>query len=310
MSKRMPHEVSAEDSAPPPLDRAATGALDLRHALAASRQHLGAALQQIDALLEQRSGLEQQLIRLAQAVAQAHRRAHHDELTGLPNRALLLDRFKQAVALGARQQKQVALLFLDLDGFKSINDALGHAAGDRLLQQVAARLAACIRTSDTACRYGGDEFVILLPELDGQQSAVSTAEKIRAHLAKPYCVGTTVITVTTSIGIALYPVDGKECGDLIRVSDLKMYHDKSRAPAPPRILEPALHTYIAIQAGSTIMPTRTRRPTPAEQKFERVQEEAFSNEGAPPTLPTSPAANADDGGVTAGEGQHCRSSGA
>jgi GGDEF domain-containing protein len=228
--------------------------LDLRFALAASRQHLGAALQQIDALLEQRSRLEQQLIRLAQAVAQARRHAHHDELTGLPNRALLLDRFKQAVALGARQQKQVALLFLDLDGFKSINDALGHAAGDRLLQQAAARLAACIRTSDTACRYGGDE--------------------------------------------------------LIRVSDLQMYHDKSRAPAPPRILEPALHTYIAIQAGSTIMPTRTRRPTPAEQKFERVQEEAFSNEGAPPTVPASPAANAGDGGVPAGEGQHCRSSGA
>src|SRR5882672_3833303 len=241
MSKRMPHEVSAQDSAPPPLDRAATGALDLRHALAASRQHLGAALQQIDALLEQRSGLQQQLIRLAQAVAQAHRRAHHDELTGLPNRALLLDRFKQAVALGARQQKHVALLFLDLDGFKSINDALGHAAGDQLLQQVAARLVACIRISDTACRYGGDEFVILLPELDGKQGAVSTAEKIRAHLATPYCVDATVINATTSIGIALYPVDGKECSDLIRVSDVQMYHDKSRAPAPPRIRVAALH---------------------------------------------------------------------
>jgi len=214
--------------------------LDLCFALAASRQHLGAALQQIDALLEQRSRLEQQLIRLAQAVAQARRHAHHDELTGLPNRALLLDRFKQAVALGARQQKQVALLFLDLDGFKSINDALGHAAGDRLLQQVAARLVACIRTSDTACRYGGDEFVILLPELDGKQGAVSTAEKIRAHLATPYCVDATVINVTTSIGIALYPVDGKECSDLIRVSDVQMYQDKSRAPAPPRIREPAL----------------------------------------------------------------------
>jgi diguanylate cyclase (GGDEF)-like protein len=242
MSQRMPQAVNAEDSAAPSLDRASADGFDLRHALAISQEHLAAALQQIDALLEQRSRHEQQLVRLAQAVAQARRRAYHDELTGLPNRALLLDRFKQAVALGARQQKQVALLFLDLDGFKSINDALGHAAGDRLLQQVAARLAACIRTSDTASRYGGDEFVILLPEVDGQQSAVSTAEKIRTHLAKPYHVGATVINVTTSIGIALYPVDGKECGDLIRVSDLEMYRDKSRAPAPPRILEPTPHT--------------------------------------------------------------------
>jgi diguanylate cyclase len=242
MSPRMPH-ANVEDSATPSLDRGSASSLDLRHALAVSQQHLAAALQQIDALLEQRSRHEQQLVRLAHAVAQARRRAHHDELTGLPNRALLLDRFKQAVALGARQQKQVALLFLDLDGFKSINDALGHAGGDRLLQQVAARLAACLRTSDTACRYGGDEFVILLPELDGQQSALSTAAKLRARLAAPYHIGATVINVTTSIGIALYPVDGKECGELIRVSDLGMYRDKSRAPTPPRILvEPAPRT--------------------------------------------------------------------
>ena len=204
--------------------------------MAVSQQHLAVALQQVDALAEQRMRLEQQLVRLAQAVAQAHARAYHDELTGLPNRALLLDRFKQAVALGARQQKQVALLFLDLDGFKRINDAFGHASGDRLLQQVAARLVACIRTSDTACRYGGDEFVVLVPDLDGRQSAVSTAAKIRAHLATPYHVGATVINVTTSIGIAVYPVDGKECGDLIQVSDLEMYRDKSRVPTPPIIL--------------------------------------------------------------------------
>ena len=119
---------------------------------------------------------------LAQAVAQARRFSHYDQLTGLPNRTLLLDRFNQAAARAARQRKQVALLFLDLDGFKSINDMLGHAAGDRLLQQVAARLTASIRTSDTACRYGGDEFVVLLPELECGESAVAACEKIRAHL--------------------------------------------------------------------------------------------------------------------------------
>jgi diguanylate cyclase len=233
---------NAADLAQRPLDQESARAVDPLHALAVSQQQLRAALQQIDALVEQRSQLKRDLVQLEHTVAQALRLAHHDMLTGLPNRTLLLDRFKQAVALAARQRKHVALLFLDLDGFKSINDALGHAAGDRLLQQVAARLSACIRTSDTACRYGGDEFVILLPELDGQPSAIFAAEKIRAHLAAPYLVGATAIKLTTSIGIALYPVDGKECGDLIRVSDFDMYRDKSRAPAPPRILASAQDT--------------------------------------------------------------------
>jgi len=181
---------------------------ELRRALAASQQQLRSALGQIDALQRQDSVLRQEVDRLAQAIAQARKFAHHDPLTGLPNRFLLLDRFKQAVARADRQHKQVVLLFLDLDGFKSINDALGHAGGDRLLQQVAARLAACIRASDTACRYGGDEFVVLLPEFEGQESAVAAAEKIRAHLGTPYVVDGTAIQVTTSIGMAIYPIDG------------------------------------------------------------------------------------------------------
>jgi diguanylate cyclase (GGDEF)-like protein len=164
---------------------------------------------------------------------QARQFAHHDPLTGLPNRLLLLDRFKQAAARADRQHKQVGLLFLDLDGFKGINDALGHAAGDRLLQQVATRLAACIRASDTACRYGGDEFVVLLSEIEGHESAVAAAEKIRAHLATPYVVDKTAIEVTTSIGMAVYPVYGHECDDLIQVSDLAMYRNKARSDAWP-----------------------------------------------------------------------------
>jgi diguanylate cyclase (GGDEF)-like protein len=206
--------------------RAFANPRDLHSALAASEQSLRAALRRIELLLGQRSHLQQEVTRLEHANARAFELAFHDELTGLPNRTLLQDRFSQAIALAVRQGKQVALLFLDLDRFKSVNDAFGHVAGDRLLQQVAARLAACIRTSDTACRYGGDEFVVLLPELEGRQSAIAVEEKILAHLTVPYLVGAAVIELTTSIGIALYPDDGTEYGELIRVSDLAMYRNK------------------------------------------------------------------------------------
>jgi diguanylate cyclase (GGDEF)-like protein len=166
---------------------------------------------------------------------QARRFAHHDELTGLPNRRLLLDRYNQAVALAARQDRRVALLFLDLDDFKRINDVYGHGAGDSILQQVAVRLRACIRSSDTACRYGGDEFVVLLPELEGRRNAVAAAGKIRTRLAAPYIIDGAEITVTASIGIAVYPVDGLEYGDLMRVTDGFMYRDKAdRAERPKR----------------------------------------------------------------------------
>jgi len=202
-------------------------------------RRLALARRQVETLQRQDVLLRHEITLLAQAVAQARRCAHHDELTGLPNRTLLLDRFDQAVARGARRRKQVALLFLDLDGFKRINDVLGHAAGDDLLRQVAARLQACLRASDTACRYGGDEFVVLLPEFEGQASAEVVAEKIRAQLTRPYLVAGTVITITSSLGMAVYPEDGKRCRDLLQVSDLAMYRNKARSPGPPSFLEPA-----------------------------------------------------------------------
>ena len=204
-------------------------------ALAASEQKLRAALRLIDDFRRHESLFNQQVALLSEAVAEARQFAYHDELTGLPNRRLLLDRFNQAIARAARQHKLVALLFLDLDGFKTINDALGHVAGDSLLKQVAVRLSACIRTSDTACRFGGDEFVILLPELEGRESAAAAARKIRAHLAAPYFIGDTEIGVATSIGMALYPVDGKAYEDLLRQSDVAMYWDKAHGPAKPSL---------------------------------------------------------------------------
>jgi diguanylate cyclase len=205
--------------------------VELHRALSTSQQQVVAALRQIETLQKRDELLEQEVNQLAQAVAQARQFAHYDQLTGLPNRTLLLDRFSQAASRAARQHKLVALLFLDLDGFKSVNDALGHTAGDWLLQQVAARLTGSIRTSDTACRYGGDEFVILLPELESRESAVVATEKIRIHLAKPYLVGGTSIQITASIGMAVYPTDGSEFDDLIQQSDAGMYCNKACGPA-------------------------------------------------------------------------------
>ena len=207
-------------------------------ALAATRQQLGAARSEIGALRIQDSLLKEQVAALEQAVASAHRFAHRDALTGLPNRHLLLDRFHQAAAQCERQHKRAVLLFLDLDGFKRVNDTFGHLAGDSLLQQVAARLTACIRASDTASRVGGDEFVVLLPEIDGEQNAAAVTQKIRAHLAVPYVIAGTEIELRTSIGMAVYPADGKEYGDLVHVSDREMYQNKSAGSAAPSAIEP------------------------------------------------------------------------
>jgi len=201
-------------------------ATELSRALTASRQQLGAARRRIDALHAQAVLHRHQLTLLEQAIEQARKFAYHDELTGLPNRRLLVDRYEQAVALAARQSRRVGLLFLDLDEFKSINDTHGHSTGDRVLQQVATRLQACVRSSDTVCRYGGDEFVILLPELEGPNRAVAAAMKIRALLAVPYVVDGTRIALTASIGMAVYPDDGREYGALMRVTDSSMYRDK------------------------------------------------------------------------------------
>ena len=200
----------------------------LGRALAASEEQSAAEWQQYEALRQTNARLRRKVILLGKKVAQARHFAYHDELTGLPNRSLLKDRLKQAMLQAARQHKQVALLLLDLDGFKDVNDTLGHGAGDKLLQQVASRLTACIRGGDTACRYGGDEFVVMLPEIDGQETAATVAEKIRTHLEAPYRIDGEVIAVMASIGTAVYRGAAQECDDLIRQADITMYLAKAR----------------------------------------------------------------------------------
>ena len=152
--------------------------------------------------------------------------AEHDFLTGLPNRALLTDRLAQSIALAQRHDKKVALLFMDLDHFKHVNDSLGHAVGDHLLQSVAKRLQPCIRLSDTVSRQGGDEFVVLLAEVEELQDAIIIAEKLLKAMAKPHRVDGHRLHVSLSIGISLFPDDGKDVETVLRNADTAMYHAK------------------------------------------------------------------------------------
>ncbi|MGC1186271.1 MAG: EAL domain-containing protein [Candidatus Acidiferrales bacterium] len=152
--------------------------------------------------------------------------AQHDILTDLPNRSLLGDRLTQAISLARRNHDQVAVLFLDLDGFKRINDSLGHTIGDKLLQSVAARLSACVRKSDTVCRQGGDEFVILLPEVTHAADAGISAAKIITDFKNAFIIGEHSLRVTASIGISTYPDNGQDAETLIKDADTAMYHAK------------------------------------------------------------------------------------
>ncbi|MGG5872200.1 putative bifunctional diguanylate cyclase/phosphodiesterase [Pseudomonas peli] len=152
--------------------------------------------------------------------------AQHDALTNLPNRALLNDRINQAIALAERSGNSLALLFLDLDNFKQINDSLGHGIGDQLLQAVALRLSDCVRSSDTVSRLGGDEFVVLLSESQSAEDAARTAEKILSALAATYSIGEQQLHITSSIGISIYPNDAKDAESLIKNADTAMYQAK------------------------------------------------------------------------------------
>ncbi|MGM0912925.1 MAG: diguanylate cyclase domain-containing protein [Pseudomonadota bacterium] len=152
--------------------------------------------------------------------------AQHDALTGLPNRALLKERLSQAMGLARRHRHQLALLYLDLDDFKSINDSLGHAVGDALLKAVAGRLQECMRDIDTVCRQGGDEFVILLAEISQLDDAVRVADKLLAILGRPYLIRGHELLITLSIGISRYPEDADDAEALMHHADMAMYHVK------------------------------------------------------------------------------------
>jgi diguanylate cyclase (GGDEF)-like protein/PAS domain S-box-containing protein len=154
--------------------------------------------------------------------------AQHDTLTDLPNKALLNDRLRQAIALAQRHHTALALLFLDLDRFKHINDSLGHSVGDRLLQSVALRLTECVRAADTVSRLGGDEFVILLSEVAHEQDAAVSADKLLQSIRMPYVLDDHELHVTASIGIVVHPGDGTAVEELLQNADSAMYEAKNR----------------------------------------------------------------------------------
>lgn len=153
--------------------------------------------------------------------------AHHDQLTGLPNRNLFYDRLKQAKALARRRGKGFALFYMDLDGFKAVNDTHGHELGDSLLTAVGLRLEECVRESDTVARIGGDEFTVLLPELHDREAAAGIARLIIEALSRPFHLMDVVCSIGVSIGISYYPQDGEESERLISCADAAMYRVKN-----------------------------------------------------------------------------------
>ncbi|MCE9658879.1 MAG: diguanylate cyclase [Burkholderiales bacterium] len=157
-----------------------------------------------------------------------NRSTQHDELTGATTRVLMLDRLQSAIARAQRTAARVGLLFLDLDGFKAINDTLGHGVGDQVLRLAAQRLASVVRESDSVSRYGGDEFVVLLAEMSSAADAAPIARKMLDALAAPALIGAHPVSLLASIGIAIYPEDGADAVTLIRHADAAMYRSKRR----------------------------------------------------------------------------------
>ncbi|MGA8728307.1 MAG: diguanylate cyclase [Terracidiphilus sp.] len=205
-------EVSIEDSVAPIHDRKGqvTGAVIVFRDVSSAR------------------ALEEELIHSSQ----------HDFLTGLPNRKLLNDRVGQAISLARRQRCHAAVLFLDLDGFKHINDSFGHLIGDKVLKSVANRLLNCVRSPDTVIRHGGDEFVVVLQELMHPEDAIITVERLLKVVANIHTIDQHEIHVTTSIGVSVYPGDGLDVETLIRKADTAMYHAKKNGNQNYRFFKP------------------------------------------------------------------------
>ncbi|WP_312518628.1 EAL domain-containing protein [Massilia sp.] len=178
------------------------------------------------------------------AEEQVRHQAEHDALTGLPNRILFLDRLHQALATWRRQHDRFAVMFLDLDRFKAINDTHGHQAGDIVLREVATRLRACVRAVDTISRLGGDEFVVLLADIKGADQAAHVAGAVTQAVARPIDIGGQSLALSTSIGVALCPDDGDDVETLLHHADVAMYHAKQDGRDTFRFFSPAMNAHV------------------------------------------------------------------
>jgi diguanylate cyclase (GGDEF)-like protein len=158
--------------------------------------------------------------------------AYHDDLTGLPNRSLLYDRLGLAIEHSHRQASHLALLFLDLDDFKTVNDSFGHGSGDRLLVELATRVRSSVRAGDTVARFGGDEFIVLLNSVTGADDAARVATKVLDAVRAPFRLEGHAVSIAASVGVSVYPGDGTSAAELVRSADAAMYRDKQRAGTP------------------------------------------------------------------------------
>ena len=163
-----------------------------------------------------------------QSLERLNHLAYHDAVTGLPNQVLFKDRLKQAIALSRRSDQKQAVLLLNLDRFKAINDSLGYTAGDRVLQSVAERLTSCVRESDTVARFGADEFAILLSQINRHQDAANTARALKDVLAQPFIFDDQELFVSSSIGISLYPYDGQDTPSLLKTAGMALNRSKEQ----------------------------------------------------------------------------------
>ena len=180
----------------------------------------------------------------ARSLEMSHQ-AQHDALTDLPNRILFTDRLTQAISLAERQSKQLALMFVDIDHFKKINDSLGHAVGDKLLQSVASRLVACVRRTDTVSRLGGDEFVVLLSQVEREEDAAFSARKILRSLAEPHLIDSKSVDVSVSVGVSTYPTDGPVPESLMNKADTAMYEAKQHGRNNYQFFRPEMQAGLA-----------------------------------------------------------------
>jgi diguanylate cyclase (GGDEF)-like protein len=220
------------------------------------------ARREIDALRTQNARLQSEISQLKEREAQTLRLADEDELTGLYNRRRMLQRLESAIALATRHRRHLGLLFIDLDGFKEVNDEFGHAMGDGLLKSVGARIAARARSSDIVCRYGGDEFVVVLPELSGGGDVQQIAETLRWRLSLPYSILERELRVTASVGTAFFPDDGATAEQLLQRADAAMYQAKSlrvAVAASPRGTAPGTARRRTVRAHLAPLPLSTAR---------------------------------------------------